>query len=74
MSLVVIFVGSNPIIRIEKFLAKTSCDDFEGEIDMCFGRYFYTQQVEEFIDEYRASVIWNIVIKDDKNAVMTMLS
>lgn len=41
---------------------------------MHFGTYSYTQQVEEFIDGHRASVIWNIVIKDGKNAVLTMLS
>lgn len=42
--------------------------------DVPVGTYSYTQQGEEFIDGQRASVTWNIAIKEDKNAVVTMSS
>lgn len=36
--------------------------------------YSYTQKGERLIDGQRASITWNITIKDDKNAVVTMSS
>ncbi|MCG3100654.1 hypothetical protein MAQ58_14485 [Enterobacter sp. DRP3] len=42
--------------------------------DIPVGTYSYTQQGEELIDGQRASVTWNIAIKDDKNAVVTISS
>lgn len=42
--------------------------------DVPVGTYSYTQQGEELIDGRRASVTWNIAIKDDKNAVITASS
>jgi hypothetical protein len=38
------------------------------------GTYSYTQQGEELIDGKKASITWNIVIKDNKNAVVTVSS
>jgi hypothetical protein len=38
------------------------------------GTYSYTQEGEELIDGQRASITWNIAIKDDKNAVVTVSS
>lgn len=42
--------------------------------DIPLGTYSYTQQGEELIDGQRASITWNISIKDGKNAVVTMSS
>lgn len=42
--------------------------------DIPVGTYSYTQQGEKLIDGKRASITWNISIKDDKNAVVTVSS
>lgn len=52
-----------------------SCVTFAASAsDIPVGTYSYTQQGEELIDGQRASVTWNIAIKDDKNALVTMSS
>lgn len=43
-------------------------------IDIPVGIYSFTQQGEELIDGQRASITWNIAIKDNKNAFLTMSS
>ncbi|VTM10866.1 Uncharacterised protein [Raoultella terrigena] len=65
-------------IKFRQYLFATfvlSCIAFTTSAnDILVGTYLYTQQGEELIDGQRASVTWNIAIKDDKNAVVTMSS
>ncbi|VED48957.1 Uncharacterised protein [Raoultella terrigena] len=65
-------------IKFRQYLFATfvlSCIAFTTSAnDIPVGTYLYTQQGEELIDGQRASVTWNIAIKDDKNAVVTMSS
>lgn len=42
--------------------------------DFPVGSYSYTQKGDELIDGQKASITWNILIKDSKNAVVTMSS
>lgn len=52
-----------------------SCVTFAASAsDIPVGTYSYTQKGEELIDGRRESVTWNIVIKDGKNAQLTMSS
>ncbi len=38
------------------------------------GSYSYTQQGDELIDGQKASITWNIIVKDSSNAVVTISS
>ncbi|WP_312387965.1 hypothetical protein [Atlantibacter hermannii] len=38
------------------------------------GTYSYTQQGEELVDGKRASITWNITLRDNKSAVITVSS